>query len=509
MKWTDQQILRMYRLGLIGLAVLLVLTLAWRDTAPLGRLRIGHLFAKESAFVSQVVPVQRTSQSKAGTTITSEPVYLTMRYPRPFQSAEITVEYENPDNLPIEIGPQTQPSETYDLTGVNHPGLNALMQTQGWGQAAQQGSKALWQRQPVLSSYSDVTQLWQQLPDQERTAYYGADWEKPYLPDFDRRQQPDQQLIPVPVQGPHLFYAATDRDALAVSADVFDLNKRQGPDEVLVQFLDWDGRVLAQQRLDDDGNDGEDGRLSSSRALHLVHTGLPQADVYQISIKTTDDIILKGISIQAPYAVAKGQLRVAGGPEYRTAFGEDVIGPVHLVTNARRLVANTNHIESRQSLYIGQEALQVQEPFVFHEYSMPDTRRFLLSQGYVVTLERGNVFLSGRGVFALSASAYFSPTPWYFDQSIDADVLELSTVLMDYRPPVELSPGLYRQTFSIDLTEAYAPDKSVRLQIALPDMEAGQSMTLRKLESNFHSEPITLSNFTQKLGNFVKREILK
>ncbi len=509
MTWTDDRIMRAYRVGLIGLALLLLCVLGWRDTAPTGRLRVGHGFSKPSPFVSEVVPVQRTARTEQGTVVSAEPVYVTVRYPRPFQRMQASLVFENPDNLAIEIGAQTQAAEIYDLQGINHPGLNALDVSDDWRKLPPQNGVALWQRNRAQPDYENLSAVWSVLPDQERTAYYGTPWLVPYLPDFARSQQPSEQKIPVPLQGGHVFYLATNQDSVSFSADVFDLNKRIGPDDVHVRLSSWDGTVLAEQKLADDGNVADDGQLGSRQVLNLFHTGLLEAGVYQLAIQATDDIILRDVTVQAPYLVAKGWLSVAGGPEYRAAFGENVGGPVHLVTSSRTIVASTSHIDSLQPIHIGQESLVLQEPFESHEYVMPDTNRFLLSKGYELSLEQGNVRLSGRGVFAVSASGYFSPTPWYFDSTVDADVLELAHVIASYQPPQGLGDGVYRQQFTIDLTGAFAPDKAVRLQLAAPDMEKGQSLTLLRLETDFLSDPVTLANFSQKLSNFIRREILK
>lgn len=509
MTWTDDRIMRAYRVGLIGLALLLLCVLAWRDTAPTGRLRIGHGFAEPSPFVSEVVPVQRTARIEQGTVVSAEPVYMTVRYPRPFQRMQASLVFENPNNLAIEIGAQTQAAEIYDLQGINHPGLNTLDASNAWGKLPPQNGVTLWQRNRALPDYESLSAVWNNPPDQERTAYYGTTWFVPYLPDFARSQQPSQQKIPVPLRGAHAFYLATDQDSVSFSADVFDLNRRIGPDDVHVQLLSWDGTVLAEQKLADDGNAADDGRLGSRQVLNLFHAGLLEAGVYQLVIHATDDIIMRDATVQAPYLVAKGWLAIAGGPEYRAAFGENVGGPIHLVTSSRTIVASTNHIDSLQSIHIGQESLVLQEPFESHEYVMPDTSRFLLNKGYELSLEQGNVRLSGRGVFAVSASGYFSPVPWYFDSTIDADVLELAHVIASYQPPQDLGDGVFRQQFTIDLASAFAPEKAVRLQLAVPDLEKGQSLTLLRLETDFLSEPVTLANFSQKLSNFIRREILK
>lgn len=500
----------LYRRFLAVVCLAVLIFLVWKDTAPTGELRLRASFGEASPFVSQVVPVQRARVVSDLVEVVDEPVYTTLRYPRPFKTGTVSFDFENPDQLFVLAGPQISPAETYDLSGLNHPDLNTLMQSNTWEVRRAEGSEggeALWQRRSGPYVYASLAQFWEQLPDQERSAYFQAEWQRPYLPDFGRVNQPSQQRITVPLRGAHRFYVATALDVISFRANLADMNFVAGADALTISLKNWAGEVMAQDQLEDDGNSTDDGRVSSVRQLDFSYTGLESPGVYEVTIETTSDVIIRDIMIDAPYAVVKGHVSIAGGPLYARAFGEDPVGVLHLRSNARVLSAQTDHVDSAQTLHIGEEALLIEEPFTVAQYRFPDTRRFLLKDGYDLSLERGNISIDGQGVFAFSQSAYFSPLPWAFDGNVDPATFEISYIVTNYVMPQSLGHGLYRASIPVDFSQLYAPEKSLRLQIAMPGLQTGQTLRLRALTADLRSDPITPGNFFTKLRNFIDREL--
>jgi len=501
-------VIKRYRQVLIAIAVLVLLVLAWRDIAPRGHLSINHTFGKRSAFVSELVPVDRTRAHRDGMAVIAEPVYMTVRYPRPFKTVEAELVFSNPADAFIELGPQVAVGEVFKRQAINHPQLNTLMEATSWERAAilLPDGPTLWQSRASDYLYSSAEQFFEQLPDAEHTAYYGLDWLKPYVPDFKRPQQAETQSVPVALQGAHEFYVATNRDRVAVNLDVTDLNRIKGADEVLVQLRTWDGTVLAEEQLVDDGNISDDGRFSSKRSIEVAFTGLAEESVVSVRVVTTEDVVLQGLRFDAPYLVAKGRVKVAGGPAIEAALGANVTPTVYLTTNARALNFHTDHMDTLQTVHVGLESVVIDEPFTNVAYTLAATRRFLLSQGYVLALEKGNVDVQGRGVFAFNSTAYFSPTPWVFDESIDPATHEIAYVIADYTPPQRQKDGVYTQNIRLDLSEVYAPEQHLRMQLTAQGLSSDLPLVLRKLRLNFQSDPITFSNFSEKLKRFIERE---
>lgn len=506
---SDKRLAKAVRIIMVACAVLLVMTLVWRDLALSGKLTVRHSFATPDAFVTEVVPLQRVALSEGSASITAQPVYMNLRYPRPFREATMALDFRNDDGLLVQIGPQDQSFESYDLQALDHPQLNKLFDEQHiWSSPSSAEGMRLYQKRSASYIYESIAQFATALPDKEQVGYYGVSWPKPYLPDFKARGLANAVSYNIPLRGSHEFYVATDQDSLRVEIDVQDINNTAGPDAVSLDILDWQGNVLAQTHQDDDGNVDESGAASTRHTLVAEHVGLTQPGVFLVRVSTTSDVIVRRLAVTAPYLVAKGHVSVFGGPAFASEFGAETGYPLHLVTNSRVYTAQTNHRQTSQVIQMGEEALHVEKPFETYTYRLSRGRTFSLANGYDLTLEKGNIELNGRGVFAFDRRAYFSPTPWLVDESVDIDVLNLNYIVTDYVAPVrDADTGLMRQTVHIDLRKAYAPEKSLRVQIAVPDLQPGQSVELYDAEIRYETEPLTFGNAWTKFKRFWAREI--
>lgn len=499
-----KKILIFARIVFITVVILGIGWLIQQDIVISGAFEAETDFQQPSPFITEIVPLQRTILSAVGVQIKSEPVYTSLKYPRPFKTVDITLAFENPDDLFVEFGPQVLAAESYQLEVVNHPTLNKLAyKDQNWEQA---GDSRLYQKRSAEYNYITEDQFFEGLPDKQITGYYGVDWQRPYTPPASDLKE--TLLIDTPLRGGHEFYLVTQSNDLDLQLNFQDINIVAGADPVEVTLLDWEGDELEQWSFSDDGDIRERGGTSELRSETLQLVGLEASMVYLLKFNATDDIILHQIGGNISHLVAKGRLHLAGGPDYVSEFGTGKIKTTEVITNARQWSAVTSHRDTLQELRMASERLVLSEPLKEARFSLSPDRRFLLDKGYQVFVEKGNIVLTGRGVFALKPAYYFSPTPWLIDQTTDPEVLGLSYLFTDYLPPVAEPDGSFTKTIQTDLTEVFNPEKQLRYQLSIPDLKPDKSFTLRSLRASFKSEPVTLSNFTEKLGRFIDREIL-
>ncbi|MBI4121713.1 MAG: hypothetical protein HY461_00115 [Parcubacteria group bacterium] len=506
-------LLRLCRTAIILAAVLLVAVLIKRDLVLSGKLTIEHEFNKPDGFVTEVVPLQRVQTGTNGVKVSQEPVYTTLRYPRPFRTLAATVDFRNDEGLLLEAGPQTESFESYTLQALDHPQLNKLFDSpEVWAASGTDTQKPGQQTQVFQKRsgrfYQSMAELATDLPSKQQSGYYGVPWPRPYIPDLKKANLRNAVAYDIPLQGSHEFYLATAADALRVEIDVQDMNNHAGPDTLTMQLFDWQGNVLAEGSLDDDGSSEADGPTSFKRTVAVEAVGLLQADVYRLQISTTNDIVIRRLAATAPYLVVKGHVAIFGGTAFAAEFGAEGAYPITLITSSRVWTAQTTHRLTAQTIKLGEEALEVEYAFEPYTYRLSRGRSFDLDKGYALTLEKGNITIDGRGVFAFDQEGFFSPVPWLIDESADIDVLGLNYVITDYVPPVRSPNGLLSQTMSFDLRQVFAPDKAFRLQFAAPDMEATQSFTLVSARLEYKADPITWRNARQKFSRFFKREIL-
>lgn len=495
---------------MIAAALGLIFVLIKWDVVLSGKFDVKHRFNEPKALFSELVPHDRVQTGPASVLVEREPVYATLRYPRPFKDLALTVEFKNPSNLLIEAGPQVSGVEAYRLEALDHPQLDKVFaQPEVWTaseQSASAGGKIsrLYQRRSDYV-FRTVEQFFKDLPNQQNVGYYGSTWPVFYTPSIPARAS--RSVIAVPLRGSHEFWLAAGQGAFDLSAHVQDINHSAGADAVALSLYDQAGELIAQEILADDGDTTENGPTSSTSTLTLMET-LP-AGVYRLAIETSNDVFIQKIETSAPYIVAKQRVAIAGGPEYEAEFGQPVAQALRLYTSAREWTAMTPHRSSTQNIHVGLEALGVDEPLKDYTYQLSKARTFLLNKGYELELSGGNVVLTGRGVFAFDQKQYFSPFPWYVDHNVDIDALQLQYIFTDYEAPVQLDNGLLRQTITLDLTTTFAPQKALRIQFAAPELEVGQSFELVGALAQYRAEPVTWLNAADKFKRFWQREILK
>lgn len=487
------------RWGAILLSVLIVLTLIQKDLILSGEFSVGHDYQNPSPFFTELVPKQRIITTEEGSEFIDEPIYTTFRYPRPFQTVAVDVEFTNPNNLFVEFGPLSGIPEQYELKGLNHPQLNQLLENNRWNHA--QGD--LYQLTSADYQYLSSDQFWTGLPEKQITGYYNLDWLQPYLPDFSEANP--KTIVEHPLRGGHTFLIASDQENLDLKFEIYDLNNSLGADPISLEVLTWGGELLRRMELNDDGKETDTGGISEKREVSLS-TSLPEPSVYQVVVNASSDIILNRIEVNAEYLVLKNRIQLAGGPEYRSHLGDAQLGSVNLQLSARKWNIQTTHRSTLQTVRMVHESVELTEPYKFYEYTLPVSRRFILDDGYTLISPEGNITLQGRGVIALSPETFFSPYPWLIDSSTDPEVLGLNYLLTGYEPPVEMDSGVYTQSYEFDLAKVYAPDKALRFQFSLPEMQDQKEFHLKSVHADYRSDPITFSNAKEKLLRFIERE---
>lgn len=495
-----KKLLLIIRCLVIAFFVLVLIWLIRRDLVLSGQFDVSHNYQTVSPFFTELVPKQRVALEGDSSKFLQEPVYSTLRYPRPFQELTLSMVFKNPDDLFVEFGPQTGLPEVYTLHGVNHPMLNKLLANEDeWGHI----ENRLYQKNLVDYRYASVEQFKDALPDQQSVGYYGVDWETPYLPAFFPQEE---AVITTPLRGGHDFYAATNKGTYIIELDVQDINSSRGPDPITVTIESWEGEVLEQCELVDDGEDRERGVTSKKRAISCEAATISGPSILLIRIEATQDIIIHEIRTSSAYFVAKDAVQLAGGPDYRSEFGDDALGSTELFTSSRQWTVLTPHRSTLQSIRLARETVELEEPYETYTYQMPKDQRFLLEDGYSFITEKGNLQIVGRGVYAFSQEHYFSPKPWLIDATTDPQVIGIQYLLTDYNPPVERGNGVLEQTIDVDLSEVFAPEKNLRVQWSLPDKEDHESFYLLGLDASYSSEPVTFSNAKEKLLRFIERE---
>ena len=106
-----KKLLIFIRWVLIIFVFAVVVSLISKDVVLSGQFHIDHDYQGPSPFFAELVPKQRVEITNTGAKIKQEPIYSTIRFPRPFKTADITLTFQNPDDLFVEYGPQSSAQE--------------------------------------------------------------------------------------------------------------------------------------------------------------------------------------------------------------------------------------------------------------------------------------------------------------------------------------------------------------------------------------------------------------
>lgn len=504
-----KQYLHIARGVMIFGAVMLTVFLLSKDLVLSGHITYSTDFSKGSPFFTELVPVQRVDHLDSGAKILSDPIYTTLRYPRPFQEVNLTTEFSNPDGAFIEYGYQNGPGESFHLQALNHPQLNIIFANQDtWSGLAvdsseqQNGISAdLYQKRSAPYIFAGVDQFWESLPDQQRTGYYGVEVQQPYEPESKQ----GTFTLPYQLRGGHTFFTSSTKDVLDITFTFADLNMVPGADDINIELSDWDGNLLATESY----TDTEENQTLPEEGirLRLRADAIDPGEVLKISLSVTGEIITTDISANTPYFVANGSIWLAGGSVVSDKIQTKPLDTETVYTSARSWVAHTPHRGSTQRVYIGPETLHIEQPKEYYTYQKSPSDTFLLNKGYGVVFEKGNVQLQGRGVFAFTQESYFSPFPWFIGDSIELENSDIAYVITDYIPPSQLTEGRFVQNVKIDLEDAFAPDKQLRTQFSIPHRVNHDPIILHEMTAEYWSEPVTIQNAKEKALRFIEREL--
>jgi hypothetical protein len=160
-----------------------------------GELSFVYDMKKESPYVS-LVPTQRISEPKAiesgfTRTVLSEPLYLDVRTPRPFERAYVTMRYRNHSQHTIELAGVVNRGKGHF---VFHPVESIRLENLEWPKVSENGI-TLWQRE---KRYDTVASFVQNLPSSEEIVVYDYELGQGYdtfSPLVDIESTPKNYLI--------------------------------------------------------------------------------------------------------------------------------------------------------------------------------------------------------------------------------------------------------------------------------------------------------------------------
>ncbi len=430
----------------------LVFWLSWMKIVPTGEITYTKTVSKDSDLIGKLTPESRVVQNSNKWKIVGNPAYFTLRVPRNFEKAKMTIKYKNPDKLAlIEAGILTDDTLwRHKIEPLDNLLLNGLA---GNWEAIKEDGILLLQKEVV---YENIDDLLQDPPSSEKIAVYNYDLDIPYeLLEYEPKEV-SKELGGL--RGDWQFFTYIKDEKLDMDFEFFDLNENDDPDD-LELFLYYQGEVIDSRVFKDEGE--SDRTIKTSFEL----AGLPEG-AYKVELRANNDIVTNKIK------TIQQKLSFIGRVEF-VRQGK----PLKLYTNSQEFQVATENPDSLQKI----EVIELYSPTssfadvldVNETYKQFSSKA--LSGVNQLNIEEDGIVLAGDGVFAFSPEALIDPRfkKAVFDPEIGRSEVEF--IIAKYEFPDQYDHWNIA-TAEFDLRSAYQEDGKYGFMISVPGLRADDNV---------------------------------
>ena len=441
------------RIFLWAILALIVLWLFYMAVVPSGKIVYSQNFNNDNFFIQKLTPAERVEEVNSGTQkIIGDPVYFSLRTPRRFNSARVTIEYKNNSSLPIiEVGVLVDRTLwRYETKPIENKIIDQLSMV--WDVFKNDGTMLL-QKQ---KKYNDIEEFLNDLPAREEFALYNYDLQKEYLPPGYKPNKKDTK-IDYALRGPYQFYTYLKDEKLNFNFTFIDLNVNKDSDPIDVNLY-YQNKLIATKHLDDDGVVGEENKISAERSLNFTVDNLPEG-VYKVEVKTNDDIISREIKTTQSRLAFINSVRLADENK------KNII----LFADSNQISAQTINPAKLQTIYVDEQKLELNETYKQFD---------LVSNGNTtkkIHLAKDDVMLSGDGVFSFADDEIISPDFKKINTKTSVNGQGINYILAGYQNPQQSSEWKINSAV-IDLQNAYREFNKYNFMISVPGLKSADEL---------------------------------
>jgi len=430
----------------VVLWLMLAVVVAWlgyMKIVPTGIIIYNYDFSRPNYFISKLTPAERVKINEANNEIKGGPVYFSLKTPRRFERAKVTVKFKNTTDFPIiEMGLlNNKDAWSYDLKPMQNKIIDQL--SLAWPSVSGENGVRLIERE---KKYDTVEQFLGNLPERDEIALYNYAIKNKFLLNNYEASQKDN-LINYKFRGAYQFYTYIKEEELNYVFNFIDLNINTVKDPVEIKVYSEAGEIYSTY-LDDDKE-----RLNNERQALIKIADLPEG-VYRFSVITNDDIITKSINSKQNKFVLINKIWLA----------EDNKKGLTLFTNSRLVNAQTSNPSSLGEIKIGDVSLDLNE--TYRQLSAKT-----LSGMSKIELPYDDIIISGDGVFSLDENSLFEPRFKNIDGNLNINEEKINYVLTNYQLPLD-SGDWQTAVLEFDLTKAYQENGKYQFLISIPSFKA-------------------------------------
>ncbi|MBU0649502.1 hypothetical protein KJ627_02050 [Patescibacteria group bacterium] len=429
----------------IVLWLILAVAVGWfgyMKIIPSGKVSYVYDFSRPNYFIGKLAPEERVKINKTEAEIKGDPVYFSLKTPRRFEQAKVTVRFKNTTDFPImEIGLlNNKDAWSYDLKPLQNKIIDQL--SLAWPVAPGENGARLIERK---KKYNTVEQFLGNLPDMNEIALYNYNFKNHFLLNNYEFSQKNN-LIDYKFRGSYQFYTYIKQEELNYVFNFVDLNLNLDNDSIEIKVYSNGSEIYSAYVVDKKVDNDE-------RQAIIKIAGLPEA-VYRFSVIANDDVITKSIiSKQSQFVLINKIWLAESNKESLTLF-----------TNSRLISAQTVNPASLGKIKVGDTFLDLNE--TYKQLSVKT-----LNQPVKVELNKDDIIISGDGVFSFTESGLFDPRFKNVDGNLDINGEKINYILTNYQTPAN-SDDWQTAIAEFDLTKAYQENGKYQFLISVPCLKA-------------------------------------
>ncbi|MBI4415156.1 MAG: hypothetical protein HY566_02865 [Candidatus Kerfeldbacteria bacterium] len=293
------------------------------------------------------------------------------------------------------------------------------------------------------------------------------------------------------LRGSHEIYTYLgEGEALSFALTIRSINRHPGKDRATARVFNLDQQVM-EVRTDEMGSRNADGIPSPETKMLLNNAALP-AGVYRIVLTMHDDLFLTRLETGQRLLMFRNGIYLTNNKEYASVLGNGPWSPTTLLTTSHAVSASTSHVNSLQTLSVGQHQLKLTE--LLEEKTTPR-----LKGVSTIVSPANDVRLSGDGYFAFSAEQLFALPDGYDTFTAESDLRRYDYIFARYPQPKREGKWRVAQA-TVDTPPLYFKDSRVRFILTFPGMpEAGRAVRIQSIRINLSKPPLRLSEIFPRI----------
>lgn len=500
-KLKSKKIIWAWRLILLLGSTLIVAHILLMYYAPYKDLVLTYNFSAKPLLISEFTPSGRVLDREQNVTngeyyqrLVAEPAYFTADIPKRYQQAEVTFEYQNPEQSIIQLGINLQYSAD-QFTPLFQPLQNKYLEESTWP-TIENEKYVLYQKIPNYKSVEDF------LAHPPANAKTGT-----WLEGFDVKQIDEQYqaahtgiVVDHPIRGTHHLFTYIKNQPLKFTFKYYDINNLPGEDPFWIQ-LKRNGEIIEETKNPDDGEIGIATKSTGEKTIEFRKNNL-QEGVYELDLSVSDDIIITHIETDQDKLVFKDRVHLAGTKDYETFVPNINTEPSTLYTSANYITAIAKHPVGVEPLEMYNGTFDIATVNVPYTWDNP-----IFEQPHHFTAKHNDIDVYGDRPFSFSEDNWFDPFfgRYALNQYTNVDRLDYM-ITKKYTPPGK-KRSWYTASTTFDLTKINRSEISqLQFIVSAPGLPAAsQGIKVRNLTIRASKPSTTLWNILPKL----KQKILQ